>query len=125
VPRKQNEAEATYARKITKEDGRLDWKDPAPLLFNKVRALTPWPGAWTILPEEERQPLIKIWESEVVDVLAPPTPGEVLGADKDGLVIACGERALRVRVLQREAARRMSAGEFLAGYPIRPGQKFT
>jgi methionyl-tRNA formyltransferase len=65
--------------------------------------------------------LLKIWGAELV--LAGGNAGEVLSADKSGIVIGCGEDALRVTILQREGGRRMSAQEFLAGNPLPPGTK--
>jgi methionyl-tRNA formyltransferase len=65
--------------------------------------------------------MLKIWEAE--PVAGSGLPGEILGADRHGIVVACGEGALRVLVLQREGGRRVAAGEFLAGCPIAPGQR--
>src|SRR5262249_41623059 len=64
--RKQPQEGVSYARKITKEDGRLDWNQPARVLWNRIRALTPWPSAFTFLPDETTAPLLKIWEAEIV-----------------------------------------------------------
>jgi methionyl-tRNA formyltransferase len=122
-PRPQSGSEATYARKITREDGRLDWALPGRTLWNRVRGLTPWPGAWTLLPDAAVHPLVKVWEAEPAE--GKGEPGEVLRADKDGIVIACGPDSLRITKLQREGGRRMSAAEFLAGHPMRAGQRFS
>ena len=113
-------AGATYARKITKDDGRLDWALPAPVLWNRLRAFTPWPGAFTFLPAEPRPRLLKIWSAELVTDAAP-RPGRVLAADKSGVTVGCGENALRITTLQLEGGRRLGAGEFLAGHPLPPG----
>src|SRR5436190_17038049 len=67
VPRKQPQTGASYARKITKEDGRLDWTQPARGLWNRVRALVPWPGTYTFLSAEPKPSLLKIWQAEIVD----------------------------------------------------------
>ncbi len=120
-PRPQSHSEATYARKITKEDGRLIWTQPARTLWNKVRGLTPWPGAWSLLPDTPAQPLIKVLEAQ--PATASGVPGEVLAADKAGIVIACSPDSLRILKLQREGGRRLTAQEFLAGHALRPGQK--
>ena len=121
VPRKQPEAGTSYARKITKEDGRLNWSEPAPALWNRIRALTPWPGALTSCPVGGGARLMKIWEADVVGQ-SGGQPGEVVHSDKSGLVIACGEQALRILSLQIEGGRRLSAQEFLTGHPIHPGE---
>ena len=119
VPRPQPAQGATHARKITKEDGRLDWTKPAPTLWNRIRAFTPWPGAFTHLPGQPRPHLLKIWQAEVADQSGQP--GQILHADKTGIIVACGEKALRILNLQREGGRRMTAQEFLAGHPLKPG----
>ncbi|MEK7707948.1 MAG: methionyl-tRNA formyltransferase [Verrucomicrobiota bacterium] len=122
-PRPQPAGQATHAPKIKKEDGRIDWRLPARAVWNRVRAFTPWPGAFTFLPAQPQPQLLKIWQSEVVP--QGGTPGEILSADKSGIVIGCGQDALRVTILQREGGRRMSAHEFLAGHTLKSGQKFS
>ncbi len=123
VPEPQPAEGATYARKITKADGQLDWNLPARDLWNRVRALIPWPGTFTFLPAEPRPWLLKVWRAEpVADTgVAGDVPGEILRADKHGLVVRCGEGALRLLELQREGGRRVSAAEFLAGHPLPAG----
>jgi methionyl-tRNA formyltransferase len=144
---------ASYAPKIKKEDGRIDWNQPARTILNRLRAFTPWPGAFTFLkacgdeasersPTQPKPRLIKIWKAEVVEESDPlihgrdgspsrpvasarrPYSGDVLSADKTGVVVSCGEHALRILELQRESGRRMSAAEFLAGNPLKCGGKF-
>jgi methionyl-tRNA formyltransferase len=123
VSRPQPAEGVTYARKIKKEDGRLDWTRPAQALWNQVRGLVPWPGAYTFLPGQKGS-LLKVWESEVV----PQTggePGAILQADPGGLVVACGQGALRLLSVQREGGRRMSSSQFLLGHPLPPGERFA
>ena len=120
-PRPQQHDQATHVSKIKKQAGRIDWQQPARAIWNRIRAFTPWPGAFTFLPVPPQPLLLKIWQAEVVS--GPGTAGEVLSADKTGIVIACGEGALRVTQLQREGGRRMSAMEFLAGHPLAPATK--
>ena len=119
VPRPQPAEGASYAPKITKQDGRIDWQQPARVIWNRVRGLVPWPGAYTHVPASPQPQLLKIWQAEVVPAIG--TPGEVLQADKNGVVVACGEEALRILALQREGGRRLKAQEFLAGHPLQPG----
>ncbi|MGA2175674.1 MAG: methionyl-tRNA formyltransferase [Verrucomicrobiota bacterium] len=119
TPKPQDEARASYARKITKEDGRLDWLQSALALRNRVRAFTPWPGAYAFWTCQGRRRLLKIWRAQTEP--RQGRPGEVLQADRAGLIIACGTDALRVDELQPESARRMSAPEFLAGHELPPG----
>lgn len=119
---KQDNALATHVAKIRKEDGNIVWRQPARAIWNRIRAFTPWPGAFTYLPAKPKPLLLKIWGAELVSTVG--NAGEVLSADKSGIVIGCGEDALRVTILQREGGRRMSAQEFLAGYPLSLGTEF-
>lgn len=121
-PRPQPAGQATHAPKIKKENGRIDWRMSARAIWNRIRAFTPWPGVFTFLSGQAQPQLLKLWQAEAV--AGSGNPGEVLSADKTGLVIGCGQGALRVTRLQREGGRRMSAQEFLAGHELRPGQRF-
>ena len=120
-PRPQQHELATHVVKIKKEDGRIDWQQPARAIWNRVRAFTPWPGAFTFLPAQPQPLLLKIWQAELAG--GQGAAGEILTADKNGIVIACGEGALRVTQLQREGGRRINAAEFLAGHPLPSGMK--
>ncbi len=121
VPRPQPEG-ATYARKIKKEDGRIDWSLPARQLWNRVRGLTPWPGTFAYLQRSPTPVLLKILRVEVVEQ-GSNTPGEIISANHDGILVACGEGALRILELQREGGKRLTAQPFLAGYPMAPGAR--
>src|SRR5579863_2108670 len=85
VPQPQPAEGASHARKLTKEDGRLDWLEPARVLWNRVRGLTPWPGAHTILPTRPHPSAVKVWRAEVVEN-ASGVPKQILQADKEGIV---------------------------------------
>jgi methionyl-tRNA formyltransferase len=122
-PQPQDAARATQVAKIKKEDGRIDWQQPARAIWNRIRAFTPWPGAFTVLPGQPQPRLLKFWGAEIVSRQA--APGEILHAEKSGIIIACGKDALRITVLQREGGRRMSAADFLAGHPLPVGQILT
>jgi methionyl-tRNA formyltransferase len=121
-PRPQPAQGLSYARKITREDGYLAWEDAAGKLINRIRAFTPWPGTFTSYAERGSQKLLKIWEARVVDQ-SSPTAGEVLQADKHGIVVACGAGALNLLIVQPEGGRRMTAQEFLSGRDLKPGDK--
>src|SRR5262249_13379518 len=121
VSRPQPAEGVSHARKITKEDGRINWNDPARTNWNKVRGLVPWPGAYTVLVEGPHKRLLKIWQAEVAQLAGKP--GEVLEAGKAGIVIGCGDQSLRVLALQREGSRRVSAQEFLAGHSLPVGAR--
>ncbi|MDW8308093.1 MAG: methionyl-tRNA formyltransferase [Verrucomicrobiales bacterium] len=122
-PRPQPAEGASQAPKLRKEDGRIDWRLGARAIWNRIRAFTPWPGAFTFLPAEPRPHLLKIWEATVAE--GRGAPGEILSADRTGIVVACGQDALRVMILQREGGRRLTAEEFLRGHPLRPGARFV
>lgn len=122
VPRPQPPG-ATHARKIRKEDGRIDWSQPAIAIWNRIRGLTPWPGTFTSLLRSSGPVMIKVLAGKPVEA-GPATPGEVLCADKDGLVVACGEGALHIKELQREGGKRLSTRQFLAGFDLAPGERF-
>jgi methionyl-tRNA formyltransferase len=122
-PCPQPTAGVTYARKLTREDGCLDWRQTARVLWNRVRALRPWPGASTHRSDPHGATQLKIWRVEWVEG-APGAPGEVLQADRAGILVACGEDALRVLELQREGGKRLGAAPFLAGQPVRPGERW-
>jgi methionyl-tRNA formyltransferase len=121
TPRPQPADGATYAAKVKKEDGQIDWNAPADTIWNRLRAFTPWPGAFTFIPAEPKSQLLKIWKAEVVDQSGPA--GEILIAGKSGIIVGCGSKALRILELQREGGKRLAAGDFLAGHVLKPGQR--
>lgn len=105
----QDNAFASYAPKLKREDGRIDWSQPAEAIERKIRAYNPWPGAFMELDGRH----LKIFSASVVDHSGQP--GQILQSD-DGLVIAAGAGALSLSELQLEAKRRMSAAEFMRGH---------
>ena len=109
----------TYARKISREDGRLDWALPARVLWRRLRAFDPWPGGFCFVPASgtAARKLLKVHVVQPVDG-AGGEPGSVVAASKDGLVVACGEGALRLVEVQLEGSRRVPAAAFLAGHPV-------
>jgi methionyl-tRNA formyltransferase len=109
---RQDEAHATYAKKITKEDGRINWSRPAAEIERQVRAFNPWPSAYTLLGDQ----LLKIWKAEVVESITGK-PGDVL-AD---FVVATGHGGLRILELQPANSKRMAVDVFLRGHPIKSG----
>lgn len=121
-PRPQDAALATHAAKIKREHGCIDWTLPATQLWNRLRAFTPWPGAFTFLPAQPRPRLLKVLRAEPIAAGANE-PGHLLAPDKDGIVVACGEGALKILELQLEGGRRMTAPEFLLGHPLQPGDR--
>jgi methionyl-tRNA formyltransferase len=124
-PRPQPADGASYARKIAKEDGHLDWTQPARQLWNRIRALTPWPGAFTFQPAEPKPVLLKIWQAEVIQNAQPIAPGDILRADKQGILVRCGQDALNIQALQREGGRRLTAADYISGHPLPAGSRFN
>ena len=119
-PVPQPETGATYARKIKKEDGRIDWTRSAHEIWNQTRAFVPWPGAFTYFPGKDKPLVLKIWDAtEETEVSGEP--GTVLRTDKTGIVIACASGALRVARLQIEGGKKLAAAEFLSGHPLAAG----
>jgi methionyl-tRNA formyltransferase len=119
-PVDQPAAGSTYARKITKEDGRIDWSRPARAIFNQIRGFNPWPGAFTHLSMGGRSRLLKVWRGQVEET-ASSQPGEIMAAGGEDLVVACGSGALRILELQPEGSRRMSTRDFLSGHSLKCG----
>lgn len=112
--RPQPEEGVTYAAKLSREEGRLNWTEGAAALERKVRAFTPWPGAWCDMAGER----VKILAARVVGAAGPP--GTVLD---DTLTVACGEDALRPLRLLRQGRKAMDTEDFLRGFPVRKGSR--
>jgi methionyl-tRNA formyltransferase len=108
----QDNSLATYAPKLKREDGKIDWSETAEIIERKIRAFNPWPGAFmTISIDGERN--LKIFSATVVDLAG--TRGEILRSQNE-LIVAAGKGALSLREVQLEGKRRMNASEFLRGY---------
>jgi methionyl-tRNA formyltransferase len=110
----QPEEGVTYAAKISKEEAKLDLHRPAVELARKVRAFNPFPGASVQTAAQAGGVTVKIWNAQAVD--GKGRPGQVLAADAQGIVVACGEGALRLTELQKPGGKRLAAGEFLKGF---------
>src|SRR5262245_56107541 len=116
----QPEAGVSYAPKLTRELGRLNWQQPALTLHNLVRGLVPWPGATTGWRSTE----VKVWSTRVHTAPSPAPPGTITAVLPEGLLVACGAEQLLVQELQPANRRRMSAREFVQGYRAQPGESF-
>src|SRR6266567_275587 len=108
----QDNVLATYAPKLTRDDGKIDWSEPAEIIERKIRAFNPWPGAFMKLDGQN----LKIFSAFIVDLSGEP--GKILRSEKE-LVIAAGKGALSLGEVQLEGKRRMSPGEFLRGHAIK------
>ena len=117
-PQPQDDALATLAPMIRKEEGEIDWNRSAVEIERAVRAFHPWPGAWT----RARGKLLKIRRA-ATEPPAGGSPGEIVRADADGICIATGAGALRVLELQLEGKRATSARDAVAGRLVRQGER--
>jgi methionyl-tRNA formyltransferase len=99
----------TYARKLEKADAKLDWSQPAQVLANKVRAFNPFPMTEAQLAGER----VRIHAAVALPLAHSAAPGSVLFAGRDGIDVACGEGALRIRTLQREGGKAITAADYL------------
>ena len=122
TPRKQPEEGVSYAPMLKKEDGLLEFSRPAAELANLIRGLDPWPTAYAYF----RGKLIKFFRPRVEKGPSQGEPGEILGLDEEGyLRIGTGEGVLKVKEVQLEGKKRISAEEFMRGYRPKAGEKFT
>ena len=110
----------TYATKIEKAESRIDFGKSAREVHNRVRGLSPAPGAWFEAIHEGRTERIKLLRSELVAHIRNAPPGSVLD---ETLTVACGEGAVRVLQVQRSGRKPMAASEFLRGFPLAPGTR--
>ena len=109
TPRPQPEAGVTYAHKLEKEEARLDWSQSADLLARKVRAFEPWPVAEAVVAGER----LRIHGGIAIDLNHKAVPGTVLAASRQGIDIACAQGALRLRVVQRDGGKAITAADYL------------
>lgn len=137
----QDEALATYANRLTKDDGRIDWSWPAARVHNLIRGLHPWPHAFAFLHGQRlilrrstlvtpgayrvRQAVSEKAESHASQRTALDPPGTIVEAAADHLVVATGDGLLQILEIQAEGKRPMSAREFLAGHRLTAGDRFT
>ncbi|WP_438382764.1 methionyl-tRNA formyltransferase [Asaia sp. BMEF1] len=114
APVPQSDRGVTYAERLTRETGRIDWHNPAERLDRQIRGLTPWPGAFTT----QDGIVLKIGHARIVERSHAATPGAALD---DALTIACGKDALQILMLQRPGKAMMAASDFLRGTPVPKG----
>jgi methionyl-tRNA formyltransferase len=117
VPQKQEGSEATYAPPLKKEDGLIDWGKPAEMIYNQIRGMNPWPGAYTYLAGKR----LKIFRTKLIKKVSRKKPGTVLDITDEGIVVGTGEGRLLLTEIQLESRKRISADKFLRGYPLPAG----
>lgn len=117
----QDEARATFCRKLTKEDGALDFAAPAKELAARINGLFPWPSCVVEIGGQ----MVKLGQAEVAEGSssgeATEVAGTVFGSDAGGLLVRTGEGVLRILKLQRPGGRMLGAAEFLRGFPVAAG----
>jgi methionyl-tRNA formyltransferase len=117
---KQNAAEVTHVRKLTRQDGKLDWQRPAQELERLIRAFTPWPGTHCLLGDVQ----MKIHRAEIITHAdACPTAGTIVSADASGILVSCGSGLLNLTEVQLEGSKRLPAADFLRGHPLHAGDR--
>lgn len=119
-PVKQEDALSCYAPRLNKSMGLIDFDKDAVSIERLIRGLNSWPGTYTMY----RGKTLKIWEADVISSEEAGMPGEVIARNKDSFDVVTGRGILRIKSLQPEGKKRMSAGEFLRGYEINCGMKF-
>ena len=119
VPEVQDETQACYAAKITKNEAGIDWQQTARQIDRVVRTFNPNPGAYTCF----RDTALKIWHAKAIGGSAGK-PGEIVAADHEGITVACGSGLLQIEIVQKPGGKKMSAADFLAGHHIRLGECF-
>lgn len=122
TPRPQHDRDATFAPILKKEDGLIDWSHNAFDIERRIRGFQPWPNAYTKFFSKS----LILWEAQpTISVTSEISNGEVIVAQKDELVVQCGQRtALRVLEVQPEARRRMAARDFINGMHLKVGDRF-
>lgn len=121
VGQKQNDAESSHVKMITKEMGNIDFTKSAAEIDRLVRGLNPWPSAFTFYKGKQ----MKVWAAEVEEAADCQEPGTVIEVTKNVIKVACGQGVLSIRELQLEGKKRMSTHDFLLGVKLQPGEKFT
>lgn len=118
-PVKQKEEDSTYAKMLTRDMGQLDFTKDALSLERTIRGLNSWPSAYTYYGGK----MLKIWGAKVVEEEGNAVPGEVVKIQKDGFFIQTGKGLLKAEQVQLEGKKKMSAGDFLRGMQMQPGEK--
>jgi methionyl-tRNA formyltransferase len=118
IPLVQDHQQATYAPKLRKEDGVLQWRHPAVDLANLIRGVTPWPGATT---RHAGRPL-RVWRATAVQAAGGGRPGRVDKIDQLGAWVETGQGSLVIEEVQPAGGRRMAMGAYVRGHALQPGE---
>ncbi len=135
-PRTQDNSQATHAPKLKKEDGRIDWTQSAEQIERRIRAFNPWPTTFTFHDDKRLQ----IWQATIVAAVcdrrelekdgigahrAPLQCGQIEHVGEHGILVNTGQGSLLITELQRESGKRMATAEFLRGFRLEAGNRFT
>lgn len=118
----QDEKNISFAPKLKKEDGLIDWDKPSDEVCNLIRGCLPWPGAFTYYQGK----ILKIYKAKVISLsryLVVSAPGEIINVSKEGIVVATGKDNLIIEELQIEGKRRMGVAEFMVGHKVSLGER--
>ena len=115
---KQDDAQATYAHKLSKQEAELDWRQQAAQLQRCVRAFNAWPVAYSCYARKGRAEMLRVWQAEVIDTQPGAAPGTVIACGKHGIDVACGDGVLRLLQVQSAGKRRMSAADFANAHDL-------
>lgn len=116
-PHKQKDSEATLAPLLRKEDGLIDWGLPAEKIFNQIRGMDPWPGAYTYLAGKR----LKVFRGYIIEKRSRKKPGTILDTSDEGISVSTGEGCLLITEVQLESRKRVVSHTFLRGSPIPAG----
>ena len=116
----QAKKSASYAGKLKKEDGHINWNQPQIQVQRHIRAMDPWPSAYSMIEDRDGVKMLKIYSS-IISRRSKGTPGTVLRIDDHGVLVAAAKGGLLLREVQLEGRKRMHAAEFARGYRLEPG----
>jgi methionyl-tRNA formyltransferase len=119
APVPQNDADATYSRRIGRDDARIHWTRPVETIFNQVRAYRAWPGAFTTFAQHQLK-ILRAWPAD-----GPAAEAGLVEATLGVPLVATGDRWLRLDEVQLEGRRAMTGAELLRGYPKLSGAKLA
>jgi methionyl-tRNA formyltransferase len=117
---RQNQAESSFAPRMKKEDGKIDWNKSPEEIEAHIRAMQPWPGAYTWIPDGQDQKMLKIF-SVILSRRAKGKPGEIVEVNPHGILVAAKKGGVLLRDVQLEGRKRMTAAEYARGAGLVPG----
>ena len=112
-PISQNDSKATYAEKILKSDGNINWQEPAEIIARKIRAFSPWPGTFF----NYKNQVIKIWRSAIITTPSQEKPGTIININTTGIDITTAENTCRIKKLQLPGGKPITVQDFLNAHP--------